>query len=125
MAGILFAFWDALGLPNLLALLDITLTHSVNFITELALTLADVVQLLLDTSWIALVLWWAYCVPVQYGKANFEPLGGTGFAIEAYFKNLVPISILGFQLYVPQGVFFTVWLIVLLPTDFIGFTALP
>lgn len=124
LADLLFLLWDALGLPNLLALLDLTVTHSVNFISELVAALTDVVQFLIDISWIALVVWWAICVPVAFARANFEPLAGLGNAVQVYFQNSTPISILGFQLYVPQGLIATVWLIVLLPADFVVFTAL-
>lgn len=124
-AAALFFLWDALSLPDLLGILDLIVVHSVTFITEFIAALTDIIQLLIDVSWIPLVVWWAYAVPFQFAKAAFEPLAGLGNTIEVYFQNLIPVSVLGFRLYFPIGVFATVWLIVLLPADFIGFTALP
>ncbi len=124
LVGIIFFAWDAIGLPDILALGNDLIVLFGQLIEFLISTLADVIQLGVDLAWVILVVWWIWAIPVQWARANFEPISGIGNFIEVFFYDIFPWNILGFHAYIPQGVVFTLWLILLLPADFALFTAM-
>jgi hypothetical protein len=119
-----FFIWDAIGLPDVLALGNELLAYFIEVINWTLTTFQDVIVLTADLSWLILVLWWGWAVPIQWARAEFNPLGGIANFIEVYFYDALPWSILGFHIYIPQGIVFTLWLILLLPADFAIFGAM-
>lgn len=124
IATIIFTIWNSIGLPDLFEVIDTFLSYLEEFIVWGLDTFAEMVQLVADLSWIILVIWWLWAIPLQWAKANFDPLGGISNFIDVFFYDAIPISIMGNNVYCPQGIIFTLWLILLLPNDFALFTAM-
>ena len=124
LEGIAFFIWDAVGLPDLLVLSNELLAYLIELIDWLLITFLDVVDFFNDLSWLILVMWWAWAIPIQWARADFNPLGGIANFIEVYFYDALPWSIIGVHIYIPQGLIFTLWLLLLLPGDFALFTAM-
>lgn len=127
--GMIFFAWNfggnpGDGLPDVLALGSGLLAYFIELIDWTLATFLDVVQLADDLSWIILVVWWFWALPIQWARAEGNPLAGLGNFIEVYFYDAMPWSVFGFHLYIPQGLVFTLWMILLLPETFILFTAL-
>ena len=122
--GTIFFIWDAVGLPNLIDLFNELLAYSIELIDWLLITFLDVVDLVNDLSWLILFFWWAWAIPIQWARAEFNPLGGVANFIEVYFYDALPWTVIGVHIYIPQGIIFTLWLILLLPGDFAFFTVL-
>ena len=124
LEGIVFFIWDAIGLPDALALGNELLVYTIELVDWLLVTFLDVVDFFNDLSWLILVIWWAWAIPIQWARADFNPIGGVANFIEVYFYDALPWSIIGVHIYVPQGIIFTLWLLLLLPGDFALFTAM-
>lgn len=122
---LVFFAWDALSFPDVLAWVGGTLARIVEFVNWVGTTIPQVIQWFFDNAIFIFVIWWIGCIPVQFAREKFNPLGGLASAVDFYFNNAVPISIFGNEVYVPQGVIFTFWALAILPADFILFTALP
>ena len=75
-------------------------------------------------SWVILVLWWFQAVFIQFARAKGNPMEGVSNFLGAYFKELIPFDVLGFHVYIPQGLAFTLWMVLILPDDFFFWTVI-
>jgi len=124
LATLVFWIWDELNLPNVLSWIEFALDYLSEFITWALATAQDIVTFFTDLSWLILVGWWVWAVPIQWGRAKFNPLGGLANFIDAYFNDIIPVDIVGIHIVIPQGIVFTLWLMAILPADFAIFTAM-
>lgn len=121
--GVIFWIWNfggapGDGLPNILSWLELLLDYSIAFVQWAYDTANDLLTLMWDMSWMIPVIWWAWAVLVQFGRASHDPLEGFANFMGAYFAEILPFDFLGFHIYIPQGLVFTLWLILLLPDNF-------
>jgi len=124
MATVFFWLWDAMNLPNVLSWVEFGLNYAGEFITWAVTTAGDIVGFLIDISWLFLVGWWTWAVLVQFARARGNPMEGIANFIDAWFADIVPVEIVGTGITIPQGLVFTLWLIVILPSDFALWTAM-
>jgi hypothetical protein len=108
---------------DLIALFNEALGYIVAFGAWLISTAISLTQWFIDVSWVILVVWWAWAVLISFGKADFEPAEGIGNFIEAWFTPIIQVPII--SLPIPQGLFFTLWLVLIMPGDFALWGALP
>ena len=124
VVNIAFFVWDALNLPDVLAWVDLLLDYFVEFVQWCTDTATDLLELMWDMSWVILVLWWFQAVFIQFARAKGNPMEGVANFLGAYFKELIPFDVLGFHVYIPQGLAFTLWMELILPDDFFFWTVI-
>lgn len=113
-----FIFGGEENAPDLLAFLALLIDYIVEFIQWAYDTTVDILQLIADMTWIILVGWWFWAVFIQFARARGNPMEGLSNFIDAYFTPLINLVVIP----IPQGLVFTLWLILILPNDFFFFT---
>lgn len=105
LAAIAFAVWDALGLPDLLAVLDFMIVGFNGLVTDGLAALQWVVNVgafwgLGGSMFVGIVIFWL--VPVLRSKGDFGEFAESFYMMNSW--NIMPFAILGFEVHVPVGV---------------------
>ena len=96
-----FWIWDAVGLPDLLALLDLFLTYVVDIVAGIPDFIVTMMEFVALIGSFIFVLWfgWAFFLPVL----SFDIGEMVSEWINRCFANIFPWDLLGFHIYIPQG----------------------
>jgi len=116
-AGV-FWIWDAIGLPDILAIADLVLTSLVDVVTGVPQLIIDLTTIVFELGTIALVIWWVWlALPAFY----LWPSEAIGEMLDRFMTPLFPWDILGVHFYFPQGiaVFGLTFFMIIVPAGFV------
>lgn len=101
LSAVFFFIWDALGLPNLLAIVDMLLESIVFVVSGIPQLITDLTGFLFEIGAIALVIWWIWCALLP--AVSMMPTEAIGEMLDRFMKPAFPWDIFGIHFYFPQG----------------------
>ena len=106
IAGAVFFLWEALGLPDILAILDALLTSVVETITAIPQAIIDLMDFFIPLFIVILALYWFWLVFLAFASAGFDPFAGLAEMFGRLMTTVpIPIPLSG-NLPFPIALFF-------------------
>jgi len=104
---LMFVIWDSVPLlVGISDVVDLVFTSFMDILTAAPDLFSDVMAWVMFFGSFIIIIWWFWAFFLSFAETNFNPFEGMGNFIEKCFFNLLPISLLGFEIYVPMGLFF-------------------